>query len=119
MNVVVSSPLSESGNEAHLHWPQDGDHSGTWDDWSEEPGSARSQAREPRPEPYQWKLPLWRLNWVMSIMYTEVCRVLHMMGAHGAVDYLQARLPLLLMLRPFPLSLLLLLCAAPIHIAGQ
>ena len=38
---------------------------------------------------------MYPLNWVLSIMYTRLSRVLHMMGAHGAVAYLQAR-PLLL-----------------------
>ena len=99
------------------HWLQDGDHSGTWDDWSEEPGSARSQAQEPSPEPSQWQRALYPLNWVMSIMYTRLSRMLHMMGAHGAVAYLQAR-RLLLPALGSNLHGWLLLCAAT-HLEGQ
>jgi len=93
----MAEDLEEFLERSH-HWKallQD-ETSGTWEDWSEEPGSARSTAQRPDecPETHHWGVPLGPLQIVMSIMYSFICIGLMWLQARKAVLYIEVMNPL-------------------------
>lgn len=91
---------------------QDGDISGNWGSYSEEPGWARSHAQGPSEfgEIPRWGVPLGPLQVVVSILYAIASFLLFNVLGRRTVLYLEASCPFQNQLRPTSV-----LAAAPYH----